>query len=71
MATEFAQSATRVNFFRVATERQKNMPGVTLPSFVCKCCRKPKAATGRKQVVKGAPRYGYMCAECAEKEGRE
>lgn len=43
----------------------KKMSGIMLPSFLCAKCKQPKAAKGRKQVVRGTGRYGYYCADCA------
>jgi len=50
--------------FRDGTDGQAAMPGVTKPSFICRCCQQSRAITGRKPVVKGTSRYGYVCAAC-------
>jgi len=45
--------------FREQTARQAQMPGVTVPSFVCVAC-------GRRSVTKGCKRLaiGSICAAC-------
>ena len=49
----------------------KKMAGAMSASFVCKRCRKNHRVTGRKQVVAGAPKFGYYCAQCAEEVKHE
>lgn len=51
---------------REVTARQASMPGVTVASFVCRCCGRERLAHGRRQIVKGTSRFGYKCAECVE-----
>lgn len=51
--------------FRAETERQRTMPGVTLPSFRCTACRKTRGITGRRQRVPGDRKSGFVCATCA------
>jgi hypothetical protein len=53
-----------LNRYRADTARQSAMPGVTMPSFRCSCCKQTKAVAGRKQIIKGAPKYGYVCGDC-------
>lgn len=53
--------------YRAQTERQAQMPGVTLGSFICCICGHKRQAAGRKQFVKGTAKFGYMCAECHDK----
>ena len=45
--------------FRDQTARQAQMPGVTMPTFVCVAC-------GRSSVTKGCKRLsiGSICAAC-------
>lgn len=45
--------------FREQTARQAQMPGVTLPTFVCVSCK-------RRSVTKGCKRLsiGSICAAC-------
>lgn len=53
--------------FREQTARQAQMPGVTMPSFVCVAC-------GRRSVTKGCKRLsiGSICAACnQEREYRK
>lgn len=50
--------------FRKNTDKQKTMAGVTWPSFVCKKCGKCKSQKGRKQVVNGTSKFGYLCSGC-------
>lgn len=57
------------NQYRDRTERLASTKGVMAPSFCCKRCGLPKLTTGRKQLVKGAPKFGYVCAECATSTG--
>lgn len=58
--------------YRAQTERQAPMPGVTLGSLVCKACGQSKRIGGRKELVKGCQRLGYVCAEChARREARK
>ena len=47
--------------FREQTARQAQMPGVTMPSFVCVAC-------GRRSVTKGCKTIaiGRICAGCNE-----
>jgi hypothetical protein len=53
--------------FRESTKAQR-MAGVMSPSFLCRRCRQPRARAGRKELVKGCPKAGYICAKCfAEK----
>lgn len=66
------QPGAAIASFREQTERQKKMPGVTLCSFVCKACGQSKRIGGRKELVKGCQRLGYVCAEChARREARK
>lgn len=65
--TEFAQTG-RAESYRIGTAHRDKLPGVTVPSFRCKCCGQVKATTGRAQVVKGAPKFGYKCAACVAAE---
>lgn len=56
----------RISKFRdVTRESHKKMAGVTVPSFVCVRCKQSRRVPGRKQAVRGAPKYGYVCARCA------
>lgn len=41
-------------------------PGVMSPSFICKKCNQDKKTAGRKQVVKGTNKYGFICADCQQ-----
>ena len=61
------QPGAAIASFREQTERQKKMAGVTLCSFICKSCGGSKRIGGRKELVKGVQRYGFICAECHEK----
>lgn len=54
-----------MGMFRANTSEQGAMAGVTSPSFQCKRCKRHKPAAGRKQLIKGSSRYGFVCAECA------
>lgn len=47
--------------FRAQTERQKRMPGVTAPSFICKHCQQSRKVSGRKRVP-----MGWVCKSCHE-----
>lgn len=58
------QKPIDVERYRDATQRQR-MPGVMSPSFVCPRCKVVRKTAGRKMVVKGQPRYGWICKECA------
>jgi len=53
------------HFRRQTEETHHKMAGVTLPSFRCTKCKQTKMVTGRKQIIPGAPKFGYVCAECA------
>lgn len=55
---------SRTHCMRAVTANQAAMAGVTEGSFICACCRLPKNARGRKQLVKGTSKFGYKCAEC-------
>lgn len=50
--------------FRDATNKQK-MNGVTVYSFQCAKCKQFRLRAGRKEIVKGYSKAGYMCAHCA------
>lgn len=50
--------------YRDGTLRQAKVAGVMSPSFRCRRCGQFQRACGRKQVVRGSPRYGYHCAHC-------
>jgi hypothetical protein len=50
--------------YRQNTEKQKAMAGVSTPSFKCKKCGAFRQQPGRKLLVAGARKYGYICAEC-------
>jgi hypothetical protein len=65
MNDSMSNNPVAINAYRDNTERQKSMAGVTVPSFLCKKCKKNKPAMGRKQAVKGTTKYGFLCAECA------
>lgn len=54
--------------FRAQTDRQRQMAGVTSPSFMCPACRTCRAIAGRIR-VQHAPRGRYVCRQCAE-QGR-
>ena len=60
---------TRANSdsFRQDTKRHDSMAGCTKPSFLCVSCKEQRLITGRKQAVKGSPKFGYVCAGCAKK----
>lgn len=55
--------------YRAQTGRQAPMPGATAPSFICKSCGHSRKTAGRKQVVKGYSKAGWMCAQCAGGHG--
>lgn len=57
---------TDIHAMRNTTERRKPMAGVTMPSFICARCKQEKLTLGRKQVVRGSSRFGYVCRECAK-----
>lgn len=65
MLYEFA-STEWINEFRERTERNSTMTGVTFPTFMCKKCKTNRSTVGRKHAVKGYPKHGYICAECAK-----
>lgn len=50
--------------FRAQTERQKTMPGVTLPSFRCRECGSKATTKGRQKTANG-----WRCEAC--KRARE
>lgn len=52
-------------FRDVTRDSHSKMAGVTVPSFVCVRCKQSRRVPGRKQVVRGAPKFGYVCAGCA------
>lgn len=57
--------------YRDATSRHAALAGITRPSFLCRKCRKNQAVSGRRQVVPGTSRFGYLCAHCvAGAQGR-
>ena len=53
--------------FRAATENQSALAGVMNPSFRCPACKQTRLMAGRKQRVKGSPKFGFICGECAAK----
>jgi len=52
--------------YRASTARHAAFAGVTLPSFICKCCGRRKVVEGRKRVNPKYPQDGYKCADCAK-----
>ena len=52
--------------FREQTAGQAPCAGVMRPSFICKLCTDSFAVQGRRQLVKGVSKLGYICRECAE-----
>lgn len=56
-----------IHQFREATQvAHRKMAGVMSPSFRCTKCKQYRPAAGRKQAVRGAPKFGYVCAGCAQ-----
>lgn len=52
--------------FRHATATaHKKMAGCMEHSFLCKKCRTKKSVAGRKHIIPGAPKFGFICKECA------
>ena len=54
-----------IEMYRDATLRQAKLAGVTIPTFMCRKCGKRQTVAGRRQVVRGASRHGYHCAQCS------
>lgn len=50
-----------IDAFREQTHRQRAMPGVTSPSFICKHCQQSRKVSGRKRVP-----MGWVCKSCHE-----
>lgn len=50
--------------YRKTTDGHASMSGVTSPSFMCRRCKTLRRCAGRKMIVKGVPKYGYVCAVC-------
>lgn len=59
--------------FRDQTERHtSSMPGLYRNDFTCQACKQRRHPQGRKHLVKGHQRYGFICAEChAKREARK
>lgn len=55
-----------INQYRDQTESHKKMLGVMMPTFVCQRCKQRKGTAGRRAVVKGSSKFGYLCGECAK-----
>lgn len=54
--------------FRDQTERHtSSMPGLYRNDFKCQACKQRRHPQGRKQLVPGYQKFGYVCAECHEK----
>jgi len=51
--------------FREKTANHAKLAGVTIPTFMCRCCGKRKLAEGRKRINPKYPRDGFKCADCA------
>lgn len=59
--TAFA-SPQREHKFRARTVSDSSLAGVTLPSFICSRCYKPRRAAGRQRIVNA-----YLCADCFDR----
>lgn len=59
-----------ISEYRDRTAIHAKMAGVTKPNFTCASCGCTKLQTGRKPVVPGSSRYGYICADCLTVEMR-
>ena len=58
--------------YRERTDKETaRMTGVSSMTFLCRKCGQSKSPAHRKQMVKGFPKYGYKCAECAGKSAAE
>ena len=55
-----------INAARRVTEKLKPMAGVMSASFLCQKCGQRRKVEGRKQVIKGSPKFGYICRECVK-----
>ena len=53
---------------RTTNQSHASYAGVGLPSFKCKACGEAKLTAGRKMIVSGAPKFGFVCRDCADKE---
>lgn len=53
--------------YRENTANHARMAGAQFPSFICRCCGKPKSAIGRKR-ASASRRDGYKCADCVAAE---
>lgn len=58
--------------YREQTDRLTKGPSMFSMQFTCKSCgeRKP-SREGRKQVVPGAPKFGFICLDCHAKRGEK
>jgi len=54
--------------YREQTSGQRQMAGVTAPSFMCPACRTSRAIAVRKR-IEHPTRGRYVCRQCAE-QGR-
>lgn len=54
--------ASEEHAFRKQTERQADMPGATVPSFICLGCNRSRLVVGRKKTA-----LGYRCAACMQR----
>ena len=59
--------------YREQTDRlTQSTPGLFAYTFACKKCGQRKSSReGRKQVVPGAPKFGFLCLECHAKRGEK
>ena len=54
-----------IRAYRERTTMHSSCKGVMSPSFMCKACKRPRTTVGRRPVVPGYSKAGYICAECA------
>lgn len=49
---------------RTSNARDTTLSGLHNSTFVCKSCKQPRTAKGRKMHVAGSPRCGWDCSQC-------
>ena len=58
--------------YREQTARLASCPGAMANSFRCQCCKQDRLIAGRKALVRGTTRYGFVCRECdAKRQARK